>query len=419
VNSKRQYEADYSQNHPVTIKLAMDGKIYREQGATVEDAVKALRRKIIIDGHLYAGAFFLTDAPGIGKTRQILATIKCIHHDSDYTKLIVFFLSVSESLIDGINHEIKCLYDDGKSYKVHNVKDDLKNDEKYIDVSDDTLVIFSTYSTLTRGGSREKNSANKAWIRVVDTLTKKKAEGYKIVFVADECHKAKENKSRTGKTFQYLNALYAKFKDSPVILSSATGLSDPRCYPSLVRVLGTLDFNDRQDMQSVMINPSVEELRASHEANRNKRGRVTTAGDRDRRIGRWVWLNVLVTKESIVAAYVKLRKKAVGQAKGGWAKAFIGLGGRMSTKGWVGKHADSAGTLDHNLDTAEAQRGDIRITFTNRSAWAGGGDQDRIIDASMAKRGELMAKKIQRNLEEIWGSRFRRAEQKAAKAVTT
>lgn len=142
-------------------------------------------------------------------------------------------------------------------------------------------------------------------------------------------------------------------------------------------------------------------LKAHHNAQRGKRGRVTMAGQRTRNIGRWKWLNVEVVKESLLAKYVHSAQGQVGEAKGGWAKAYMILGGRMSKRGWVGKHSEIAGDIQPPNPTPKNDP-HFGIKITNKSAWAGSGDPDRIVAKSMEGRAKAIAGDIKTMLETTW-----------------
>jgi len=153
------------------------------------------------------------------------------------------------------------------------------------------------------------------------------------------------------------------------------------------------------DLERFQPHASDSVLKATHEEHRTKRGRVTTAGTRDRVIGRWRWLNVLVTSENIVRAFIEKRKKMVGQGKGGWASLFTQCGGKMSQNGWVGRHEKTAGTCIAKFDGDTAD-----ILATNRSAWASSGDDDRIVEQSMQGRGRAMEANIKGQIEKRWNA---------------
>lgn len=136
-----------------------------------------------------------------------------------------------------------------------------------------------------------------------------------------------------------------------------------------------------------------------HQQNRTSRGRVTTAGQKTRNIGRWRWMNVIVTTDKAIHAFIKKKQGNVGRAKGGWARSYMDLGGRMSPSGWVGKHAGKTGECRKILD----RPWNAEITMINRSEWASGGDDRRIIAASLAGRDRAVKADIERLLKEKWG----------------
>lgn len=151
------------------------------------------------------------------------------------------------------------------------------------------------------------------------------------------------------------------------------------------------------DTEKFLANPSNEDLAKVHQEHRGKRGRVTTAGSKDIIVGRWRWLNIVVAPFDVVQAFIAKKQKMVGQGRGGWAAGFIKLGGKISTKGWVGRHAN-AGTCDVRLE-----RGNVNIKIVNNSRWASNGDPDRIIETALAGRARDLEKLIQLILEKRWG----------------
>jgi hypothetical protein len=149
------------------------------------------------------------------------------------------------------------------------------------------------------------------------------------------------------------------------------------------------------DLERFKADATMEDLKAAHEAQRGKRGRVTTAGTRDRVVGRWRWLDVLVTKADILNQYIKKAQAGVGQAKGGWAAGFIGLGGKCAT--WIKRHSNAGRGI--NASTP----GNFSFTFVNESKWASGGDDDRIIEKSLEGREEALKGRIEHELVKRWG----------------
>ena len=162
-------------------------------------------------------------------------------------------------------------------------------------------------------------------------------------------------------------------------------------------------YADRQgnvygvDEELFMPSASMRQLEQHHRKFRNSRGRVTTAGSKDRIVGRWKWITKLVTAEPIRDTYIKFKKKMVGEGKGGWVDGFAKLGGKISASGWIGRHRKS-GTAIVNTSGDK-----IRIELTNRSQWASGGDPDGVIERSLAGRAASLKAAIERELKKAWG----------------
>ena len=151
------------------------------------------------------------------------------------------------------------------------------------------------------------------------------------------------------------------------------------------------------DTARFMPSASMAELGAAHERHRISRGRVTMAGSsQELTVGRWRWLDVIVTSERRLKEYIKLKKHAVGQAKGGWARALKDLGGRVSERGWYGRHMNAGDCqIENGPYTTE-------ITMTNHSRWASGGDEHRIVERALAYRTENTIRHLENRIEEAW-----------------
>ncbi|HEY1790676.1 MAG TPA: hypothetical protein VGJ73_21185 [Verrucomicrobiae bacterium] len=153
------------------------------------------------------------------------------------------------------------------------------------------------------------------------------------------------------------------------------------------------------DSEHFLPHATITDLKKIHADHRGKRGRVTTAGAGDVVIGRWRWLNIAVVNESIAEEFIELQKKNVGQARGGWAAAYVAFGGKISVKGWVGRHME-AGTIRGWPPT---QKGIINVSFTNNSAWASNRDPDRVVENAIGGRERDIEKAIEIILEKRWG----------------
>jgi len=55
-------------------------------------------------------------------------------------------------------------------------------------------------------------------------------------------------------------------------------------------------------------------------------GRMSSAGTKDRQIGRWKWIDKMIVPPQAATRYLRLMQSRVGTAKSGWVKAAQGLG---------------------------------------------------------------------------------------------
>ena len=94
---------------------------------------------------------------------------------------------------------------------------------------------------------------------------------------------------------------------------------------------------------------------------------------------------------SEIKAYIQRKQGNVGRAKGGWAPAFVSVGGTPSA--WVGRWS-SLGKVVNRLDSAEPS-----IDAENFSEWAGHGDDERIVSFALAARERAILVDIEKRLE--------------------
>ncbi len=129
-----------------------------------------------------------------------------------------------------------------------------------------------------------------------------------------------------------------------------------------------------------------------HESQRRSRGRVhDNKGN----------YKFATPNTDALAQYVKKKQGNVGQAKGGWVESLIRLGGH--TAAWIAKHA-RAGAFEDRLKPGATEVG---FTMINRSAWASGGDEDRIIQQAMAYREGRIREDIETMMSGTWTGRKR------------
>jgi hypothetical protein len=85
-------------------------------------------------------------------------------------------------------------------------------------------------------------------------------------------------------------------------------------------------------------------LKEFHRKSRTKNGRVSTAGDRTRNIGRWVARDKMVVPEKVRKSYIRKVQRNVGRLKAGWLPTlarFPSVGGRKPAK-WITDHNSGA-----------------------------------------------------------------------------
>lgn len=143
-----------------------------------------------------------------------------------------------------------------------------------------------------------------------------------------------------------------------------------RDYAGLTSAFANGDFGAYSRLQVVPFTPQV------HQSQRDRRGRVRSK------------TRFATPDAPEVEAYIKRKQGNVGNAKGGWARAYTQLGGTASK--WVARHS-IAGTF---VDKLNDER-DAFFKAANKSEWAKGGDQDRVVLNAMASRADQIQASIE------------------------
>lgn len=130
-----------------------------------------------------------------------------------------------------------------------------------------------------------------------------------------------------------------------------------------------------------------DEISRYHQSLRGARGRVSRAGSQTRDIGRWKFMEKLVVTKESLDEYIRTVQARVGRGKGGWAGGTLALGGNVA--GWVAEHARTAGTFVDGTN----ERNPF-IFWENKSEWASGGDEDRVMQNAMQSRIQQITKSI-------------------------
>lgn len=83
---------------------------------------------------------------------------------------------------------------------------------------------------------------------------------------------------------------------------------------------------------------SMAVMSAHHKKHRSRRtGRVTTAGSKDRQIGRWKFIDRMAVEEKTLAKYVLSQQKKVGYMRAGWMKAADSVNLKVRSP-WIKRH---------------------------------------------------------------------------------
>ena len=141
---------------------------------------------------------------------------------------------------------------------------------------------------------------------------------------------------------------------------------------------------------SAKVIPAGNEYTA-HNNSRRSRGRVTEKQPK-----------FAVPGDAYLNKYIADGKQAVGEGKGGWVASLNALGG--SCGDWISKHAKS-GTFEDNLNPKADK---LSFRMINRSKWASGGDEDRIIDTVLGDRADAIKADIAYRLENSFKTGKRR-----------
>ncbi len=129
----------------------------------------------------------------------------------------------------------------------------------------------------------------------------------------------------------------------------------------------------------------------AHQNSRASRGRVPKGSRKFATVG-----------DTYLIQYIREAKHAVGQGKGGWASSLFALGGDCGD--WIARHR-KAGTFIDNLKPGQPQ---LNFVMINRSKWAEGGDEDRIIDTVMGDRAAAIELDIANRLERSFAAATKR-----------
>lgn len=144
-------------------------------------------------------------------------------------------------------------------------------------------------------------------------------------------------------------------------------------YAALQAVFANGNWGRVSNMEVKPFTPSL------HQSKRDRRGRVRTK------------TRVASPDADAIKLYSKETQEHVGQAKGGWVASYSALGGKGSQ--WFTRHRNSGSSVDATRSADPFFKG------TNRSRWARGGDEDRIVSDAMESRATRIGMDIERSVK--------------------
>lgn len=120
----------------------------------------------------------------------------------------------------------------------------------------------------------------------------------------------------------------------------------------LIRIKGGGVYLVDKNLYNASAGPA--EIRQHHLKYRTKNGRVTTAGQRDMRIGRWKSVDKLFVQKKQAEAYVKAEQAKVGTLKAGWLPAVhhfaaLSRGSTGRIPQWISRNV-SMGSFEDRMD---------------------------------------------------------------------
>jgi len=148
-------------------------------------------------------------------------------------------------------------------------------------------------------------------------------------------------------------------------------------------------------------NASVGEMRDAHlkAYGKGSRIRISTAGARDRIIGRWRFMDRMVVGEESAARYLDFMAKRVGGLKSGWNRALKAVGGKIQS--FAKKHPDKEsryGLLEDRLKQADYPSITVGNAVPSIMRWKK--EWQTLLDTrarDMVKRAEFLLRKARKS----------------------
>lgn len=163
---------------------------------------------------------------------------------------------------------------------------------------------------------------------------------------------------------------------------------------------------------------SQDEMHKHHVSLRGKNGRVSQAGSRDRKVGRWKFINKMFVRKPVLESYIESVKARVGSLKAGWLPALYhyaalsnGSVGRIPQ--WISGQAIRAGSFGGNM----SDRGDGSIFSVNTAHHSRAIRRDTVLYAQKKQERSMKAfgeKRVQRLCDQFNAGQRPVAQTKAA-----
>lgn len=204
---------------------------------------------------------------------------------------------------------------------------------------------------------------------------------------------ASQGKKRVAKDIGKLFFGLQKASASQAKRETVQGQDVVKVFATGGRAFGVLDKNYRPGM-------SMQEMEQFHQQYRDRRGRVQ-AGSQfdDKDMGRFTLLGRVAVTMANLRQYIRRKQANVGQARGGWARGVLSLGGRVPA--WVSRHVHS-GRFEDGSGGVEPF-----VQWDNQSEWTARNDDDRVIERATQSRTRDIERSIQAALARDGSAAFK------------
>lgn len=145
------------------------------------------------------------------------------------------------------------------------------------------------------------------------------------------------------------------------------------------------------DQSNYVPNASMEQMYAHHQQSRRPSdGRTTTAGSYSNTVGRWRFINAMVTKKANLDAYFNWIKQRVGMSKATWARIGVQLGDSANYPDWILRHVPGVAKMSF----FKPDLNEVTPSITFGSSARVNKQQERAIRFSVSLRTKRIVNKI-------------------------